>query len=588
LERVASSGHPRLFANAAEFAALKAEASKPGIRRTMLARLCVLSESILPTAPVSRVMEGRRLLGISRIALYRISTLALCYRMTGRTTYRDRCVAEMRAVAQFSDWNPNHFLDVAEMSLALATGYDWLYDELGDADKRLCEEALLKKGLQSSPEDAWWRQAQNNWGQVCHTGMLAAAVALADKAPEVCLEAAHEAVTRIAIPMRAYAPNGNYPEGPNYWEYGTGFNVLGLDIMLHAFGTDFGLSEFAGFRETGAYFDYMTGPSGKVFNYADGGASGRSRLGSVWWFARHFRQPELAESFERAFLERYGKDTCPPDNPAANVRWFHAYCFFWLFERPEKRPEKPTLPLVWNGGGGVPVVTMRNTWNASETVFVGLKGGSPGGPHGHMDGGSFVLEAAKVRWAVDLGAENYNRIEQMGLRLWNMRQDSDRWKLFRLNNFSHNTLAIDGHLQQVAGQAVFTEVCASPARAVMDLSTLYSGDCRSARRTIELTAEGVVTVTDELEGLKLGATVVWGLTTSEKVGAPQDGRVMLTHEDKRLMITSLGGGVWRVWDATQPNPKWDGVNPHCSRVELTKTAPENGRVVFRVQMALAK
>jgi hypothetical protein len=36
----------------------------------------------------------------------------------------------MLAAAAFSDWNPSHFLDVAEMTAALAIGYDWLYEEV--------------------------------------------------------------------------------------------------------------------------------------------------------------------------------------------------------------------------------------------------------------------------------------------------------------------------------------------------------------------------------------------------------------------------------------------------------------------------
>ena len=31
----------------------------------------------------------------------------------------------MLTAARFEDWNPSHFLDVAEMTFALAIGYDW-------------------------------------------------------------------------------------------------------------------------------------------------------------------------------------------------------------------------------------------------------------------------------------------------------------------------------------------------------------------------------------------------------------------------------------------------------------------------------
>jgi len=43
------------------------------------------------------------------------------------------------AAARFGDWNPKHFLDVAEMTFALAIWYDWLFDQL---DTNLRGEAI--------------------------------------------------------------------------------------------------------------------------------------------------------------------------------------------------------------------------------------------------------------------------------------------------------------------------------------------------------------------------------------------------------------------------------------------------------------
>ena len=76
----------------------------------------------------------------------------------------------------------------------------------------------MRKGIQASGAGAWWHRASNNWGQVCHTGMLAGAIAAADVDFDICLKQAYEDVTNMSIPMRAYEPNGNYPEGPGYWE----------------------------------------------------------------------------------------------------------------------------------------------------------------------------------------------------------------------------------------------------------------------------------------------------------------------------------------------------------------------------------
>ena len=68
---------------------------------------------------------------------------------------------------------------------------------------------------------------------------------------------------------------------------------------------------------------------------------------------------------------------------------------------------------------------------------MGFKGGSPGTNHAHMDVGSFVVDMQGVRWAVDLGGQGYHGLESRGVDLWNRGQDSERWTVFRLNNFGH-------------------------------------------------------------------------------------------------------------------------------------------------------
>ena len=78
-------------------------------------------------------------------------------------------------------------------------------------------------------------------------------------------------------------------------------------------------------------------------------------------------------------------------------------------------------------------------------TFASLKGGKATSPHGHMDGGSFVYDAKGVRWAWDLGADNYATIEHhIGMELWNYTEGSGRYRVFRLSAAAHNTLMLDG------------------------------------------------------------------------------------------------------------------------------------------------
>lgn len=67
--------------------------------------------------------------------------------MTGDDQFKERAEQEMLAAAAFPDWNPSHFLDVGEMTAALAIGYDWLYDALPPASRAIIRQAIVEKGL---------------------------------------------------------------------------------------------------------------------------------------------------------------------------------------------------------------------------------------------------------------------------------------------------------------------------------------------------------------------------------------------------------------------------------------------------------
>ena len=62
--------------------------------------------------------------GAARAALRRISVLGALYQLDGNPKWADGARATLLAVAAFPDWHPVHFLDTAEMAMAVALGYD--------------------------------------------------------------------------------------------------------------------------------------------------------------------------------------------------------------------------------------------------------------------------------------------------------------------------------------------------------------------------------------------------------------------------------------------------------------------------------
>ena len=578
--RQADRNHPRLFADAAGFAALREQIPATELGRAGLERLRFEADQMIPFPVSVRELEGRRLLGVSRRVLHRVSVLALAFRLTGSSPYLDRAAGEMRAAAAFKDWNPSHFLDVAEMTLALAVGYDWLYGDLDEATREAVAAAILEKGLKTSLKHTGWVKASNNWGQVCHAGMLAGALALAERDEALAAEISVRAIRNLPRSMHAFAPNGSYPEGPGYWSYGTDFNVLALTLLEGCLKSDFGLNALPGFTATADYLDLVTGPSGMTFNYADGGMT-RGTDCATWWFAKKLNRPDLLAYFEKDAFLRHCRDRSPLAAGGKGNRLF-AFTFFWLQPVPEGIT--PKAPLNWSSGGTVPVTVHRTSWDNAKALFVGFKAGSPSGPHGHMDAGSFVLDADGVRWAYDLGMESYHRIESRKMDLWSPKQESDRWRVFRLSSLSHNTLAIDGQLQLAKGAATVAAFRDGPEPSTtLDLSPVYT-NAAQVTRTGTLLKTGEFRIDDTLKGLRPGAVVRWGMVTKAKAAPSKPGPLLLQEAGQQLLLTPLhdGATVWKtVGTAKTPN-EWDSENPGTVMVCFEAVAPASGQLALSV------
>jgi len=192
-------GHPRLLLTDAQLTAAVAAAKSDPLRASLHARIVTVAEAELKSAPVKHSLVGPRLLDKSRTALGRVLTCSLAFRLTGDERFFRRARKELLTIAAFPDWNPSHFLDVAEMSLAVAIGYDWLYTHLKPDERATLKAALLKLGLSLAP-DAYnpagatdkrvtrWVTAHHNWNQVCNGGITTGALAIGDESPELAAE----------------------------------------------------------------------------------------------------------------------------------------------------------------------------------------------------------------------------------------------------------------------------------------------------------------------------------------------------------------------------------------------------------------
>jgi hypothetical protein len=454
----------------------------------------------------------------------------------------------MLTAAAFPDWNPSHFLDVAEMTLALAVGYDWLFDALSAADRATIKGAILRHSLGFAREAyapngtkdkrLWFATAHHNWNQVCNGGFLAGALALADEEPALARLIVEGAIKSLPRAMAAYAPDGAYPEGPGYWGYGTSYNVIAIALLESALGTDSGLTKAEAFDRTALYRLHIQGTSGLAFNHADGSA-GLGAQAEYTWLANRFGI-EVAQVHSRALLAAALESK---RLPRSGDRLFalHAAWFPTVVARAAREEQ-----LDRRFRGPAELALFRGAWNDPQALFVGLKAGSNAVNHSHLDLGSFVLDADGVRWAEDLGPDDYNLPAYFGAK---------RWTYYRLNNFSHNTLTPGDALQEPKAVAPITAFASTPERAfaVVDLTPAYPRSARSLRRGLALLDRARVLVQDEIVGAKVGSVANWRMITPAKVSIADGRHAVLTQGGKTLQATLLSPAD-AVFAAAPANP----------------------------------
>ncbi len=569
--------HPRLLFTREDEVRVKKLAAENRLLAALIAENRKAAEALLEAEPVRHELKGPRLLTQSRQCIYATWTSAMAWRLGGDRRFLERAKKEMLTAAAFPDWNPSHFLDVAEMTAALAVGYDWLHGELSDEERARIRGAIVKLGLtpgRKAYDSRLFSRRTNNWNQVCNGGLVLGALAVAEDEPKLAAGIVAEAVESVPVAMASYRPDGAWFEGPAYWGYATSYNALMIAALESALGRDCGLARAAGFAKTGEFVIHGASPAGHYYSYADCRMlSPANPEPAMFWLARKFDRPDYAWH-ERATLERELEALKGVKAPFSRNR-FRAMEIVW-FDGRGSAPAPGERPLDRLFRGIADVVTMRSAWSEPGALWVGFKGGSAAQNHGHMDAGSFELESDGVRWAMDLGSDDYNLPAYFGAK---------RWNYFRLTNLSHNTLAIGGRLQEPAGLCRVTGFISEPARAAaaVDLTPAYKGQAARVARGVAMPDRSRVLVVDEIEGAK--DEVRWAMATPAEVEL--DGvRATLRKDGKTLVAEILepAGARFEVL-STDPGDAAQKDNKGTTLLAFRAAPPKKG--VLRLAVLLS-
>ena len=560
--------HPRLLASEKRFAELKKQIKTDETMRQWYKKLHRNAEIILQKKLlVYELPDGKRL--ANRIH-NQVTTLALLYQIEKDRRYLDRVWQELKAAAEFPNWNPSHFLDTAEMTYAFAVGYDWLYDNWTEQQRAIISLAIVEKGLKPAlnayQSSERWTTAEHNWNQVCNGGIGIGALAVIDDYPEIASQALHESLQRLPNVMQHYAPDGAWNEGIAYWHYGTFYNTVILAALNTSLGSDFGLSELPGFDKTGLFPIYMNGAFDIPFNFSDGDE-------------RFIRAPELfwmSERYEKPVYNYYQQKSTAHG----------AIDFIWY--KPINRNFTPReLPLD-RYFRDTEVVTMRSEWENTQGIFVGFKAGDNKATHSNLDLGTFVIDALGVRWATELGRDDYNLPGYFD-------QKEQRWTYYKTRAEGQNTLVINPNKNPDQNPEANSKIIRFVSQgqkgyAIADLTPAYYPKVNRVLRGIALQKQRQqVLLQDEIQ-TDTPIDLLWFMHTRADIQISKDGKTAMLYQDgERLWVKLLNPKPnyrFTVMNAqplpSSPNPKDQEKNSNLRKltIELEKIDNEQLAVLF--------
>lgn len=503
--------HPRVCVTKRDFDRMRSLRNTDKDYKEITDSIILKADSYIGKEKLEYVIpDKQRLLEVSREALTRTTYLGFAYQMTGDKKYSDACREVLMSVTGFSDWNPSHLIDQAEMLASVAIGYDWIYDALNDEDRSYFSERTVKLGLADARDFQYnllmiWEEwanaaeavdAKTNFNTVIDGGMIMAACAFTEYAPELCFDIIQKALRSIEYTIYMYEPEGVWGEGNGYWDFATGYLVKAISSVINSTGSDYGMLDARGVRNTALYLRSVNGPMG-VNNFHDMGA-GRVYSSALGFLAKHYNNPTYYIKRRELIMQN------PNAATVEDCLWYHP-------KSELGEDDVFDLDILCRG---LDTVSSRSSYEDDNAFFFSVHGGHVFGYHTHGDVASFVLDYKGVRWAADLGAEDYNLRRDAGA--------AGDYIVYRDRPEAHNLMVFNPEEYQgmdfnAAATLTRWESRERGCIAAYDLASVWSKYVSKYQRGYQVTDDRTSLVTRDEFTPKQDMPVYWFMTTPADV-----------------------------------------------------------------------
>lgn len=525
--------------------------------------------------------------GVPATARTPMEQLAILYRITGNKEYLTKCWNEMVHVVKdqnFSEdgtrrasWgeDSNGFLDAAMVTYSVAFTYNYIKDDLTDAQKEIVMKALYEEGFyyfENLINVNVLLHGNNHNLLVCGNLAIAALSAMSYEGTikvntrdhgeqtinvqEMAAETVITAFKYLQIGLVHYSESGGFPEGPSYSIYAHRNMVALLATLANLYGIDdngniinsFGLTDIEGIMNYINYPLYTSSPNYQSFYYAESEYSNNQP--ALLWYTRYDEDNTNAAILSKLAFEQESYNI-------QNLLYYKP----GLFEKIDYQAiEKLDFLLEEHE-----LATFRSEFGNEMAIFTGLKGtdsNSGAFAHRNLDSGTFEIYALGERFIGNFSNETYNVIVPDGY--WDY--DYQRWTYYKKNPQGHNTLVFNPEDEPVLLQDPYEKAPiidfksnSSSGYSVIDLTGVYKQNAISAIRGLKLfDNRSQILVQDEFV-LRKESTVYWSAHTEARIEIVDDKLARLTMNGKSLYayITS-DLGTFTQMSANEPLPGTQG------------------------------
>lgn len=468
-----------------------------------------------------------------------IPVLVMAYRISGDTVFASRAWRQLEFMSSYPDWGAErHFLDAGIGAFNFALAYDGLFDFLSSERKSLLRQAVKKHvlipGLLQLKKRIWWSTAHHNWNGICNGGIIMAGLALFEEDLALSSEIIAAAINALPPYLQSFDPDGQSEEGLMYWSYGLMYTTITIESIKRVMGTSFDLDQFPGFKKTGWFPAYVSGPVTSLNIGDDPIKNERSR--SFFWFASNNKDTALAQL-------QY--DLC---QATSKVSWMDllyydpAMCHNYKIKR--KIPSDIYIR-------GIEVMSSRSGWTKDDW-FVSIHGGYNNANHGHLDAGSFDIQALGEVWAYgNLGRDDYTSPGYFSKQTIPGYLDNDtlqtqpgRWHFYRLRAEGKNCLIFNPSIrpdQNEKGNAQLLRSVSTDEKGffILDLTNCYSRDVNQYQRGIQLDRkDSTIIIQDEWES-KEATSAWWQMHTKASIHLSNDKRKAYLKQNGKEIVVSI-------------------------------------------------